>query len=73
MHLDRLMLVLVVVAASAAVLACLGTYLFLLSVLPIWMSLVIGASLALAAYILGQLIISRLTDPEEDHYDGMKH
>ncbi len=73
MHLDRFMLGLVIAGVTIAVLGTVALYVVLALHMPIWVTLGLGIMLGIVAYIGGSLVISRLNNPEEDHYNRMKH
>lgn len=73
MPLDRLILILVVVIAAAAVTIWGGVALLAgLAVNPM-IGIGILSILTLGAYIVFRVVSERLNNPDEDHYDNMEN
>ncbi|MEL7258121.1 MAG: hypothetical protein AAFN80_09810 [Pseudomonadota bacterium] len=71
MPLDKLVLIIVCVIAAAAVTVWLGVLAAAALELPFgWLALIPAA---LVAYVVFRVIMERVGNAEEDHYDGMKH
>jgi len=73
MSLDKIFLIIFCVIAGAA--AIVGAIVLLVMGSVLHPLLLLGAVLivAFALYVLWRLLSERLGNPEEDHYDGMKH
>ncbi|AXI46424.1 hypothetical protein C1J03_10530 [Sulfitobacter sp. SK012] len=69
MPLDRLVLILVCVLIAAAVTVWVGTLVFVSFEFPVMSVALIP--IALVAYIVVRVIVQRIGNKTEDHYDGM--
>ena len=73
MPLERLVLILVVVIAAAAVTVWGATALFASFALSPVAGAAVLSILALAAYIVFRVVSERLNSPDDDHYDNMEN
>lgn len=71
MPIDRLVLIIVCVIAASAATIWLVAMLSAAVTVPFGWLLVIPV--ALIAYVVIRVILERVGNREEDHYDGMKH
>jgi len=72
MPLDRLVLILVCVAAAAGVTIWIAQLVFVAIGLSPVAALAIGAPTALVLYIAVRIIADRVGNAEDDHYDGIE-
>ncbi len=71
MPLDKLVLIIVSIVAAAAATVWLGVLVMTAFELPFGWLAVIPA--VLVGYVVFRVIMERVGNAEEDHYDGMKH
>lgn len=72
MPLERFVLLLIVVIAAAGATIWIGWLLLVSFGVSLWAGVAFAVPTALIAYIIARVIGERLSNKEDDHYDGIE-
>tara|TARA_R110002095_G_scaffold209391_2_gene195891 strand:- start:156 stop:377 length:222 start_codon:yes stop_codon:yes gene_type:complete len=72
MSLDRFVLILIIVVVAAGATIWLGWLLLIIIGVSPWAGMAFALPTALVAYVVVRVIRERLSNREDDHYDGIE-